>query len=596
MVYIKNYIHRKWTDLMSNIAALKKIFMLVTKRPLEFLMAAGLVIVLSLVELPLPLFMALLIDTIIPSNDTTALITIGIFLFSIRAGASGFQVFQNYLVANMTSAFAATMRQKMINKMLNLPFARFINGDANGMVTRLTVDMEKVEKFSHETVGFLIRPCLSFLFIFTIMFAWNSFLAMYCLLIVPIVVFTTKSIRMNLRESSERQRCITEDLEINAAEVFNSIRNIKAFNAQNIFSERIDKNINTIKKAGVKYQIWAQLSNEIIKLLGTLSSIGFIFFAAQQVFDNNLTLGGFIALQTMSQSIRSPIAQIMYFFTTMNSKKVALERVESVMNELPEQAEDNLSTLDLPLKDGIKFKNVILNFNNNINVLNGINLNIKPNQTVAIVGPSGAGKSSLINVLLGLHKYTQGSIEYDHQDMQQLDIKNVRANIGVVYQDAILFNNTIRYNMSVGNKFYSDTKIINALKTANAWDFVSKLPNKLDTIIGVNGIKLSGGQKQRLSIARAILAEPAILILDEATSSLDSHSENLIKIALDKILKQRTSIVIAHRLSTILNADRILVMEQGKIIAEGTHNQLIKKCSGLYYHLYTTQTDGLLKA
>gem|GEM_PF-1985823 len=581
---------------MSNIAALKKIFMLVTKRPLEFLMAAGLVIVLSLVELPLPLFMALLIDTIIPSNDTTALITIGIFLFSIRAGASGFQVFQNYLVANMTSAFAATMRQKMINKMLNLPFARFINGDANGMVTRLTVDMEKVEKFSHETVGFLIRPCLSFLFIFTIMFAWNSFLAMYCLLIVPIVVFTTKSIRMNLRESSERQRCITEDLEINAAEVFNSIRNIKAFNAQNIFSERIDKNINTIKKAGVKYQIWAQLSNEIIKLLGTLSSIGFIFFAAQQVFDNNLTLGGFIALQTMSQSIRSPIAQIMYFFTTMNSKKVALERVESVMNELPEQAEDNLSTLDLPLKDGIKFKNVILNFNNNINVLNGINLNIKPNQTVAIVGPSGAGKSSLINVLLGLHKYTQGSIEYDHQDMQQLDIKNVRANIGVVYQDAILFNNTIRYNMSVGNKFYSDTKIINALKTANAWDFVSKLPNKLDTIIGVNGIKLSGGQKQRLSIARAILAEPAILILDEATSSLDSHSENLIKIALDKILKQRTSIVIAHRLSTILNADRILVMEQGKIIAEGTHNQLIKKCSGLYYHLYTTQTDGLLKA
>lgn len=582
---------------MTNFSAFKKILWMLFSRPKEGFLAIGLIMVLSLVGLPLPFFMAILIDVIIPSNDLTALIVVGSFLFCIRTGASFFQVFQNYLIAQIVGHIGLDLRKRILYRMLRLPFVRYIGGEVNGMVTRLAVDTERVEGSVQETINFFFRPTFSFLFIFTTMLIWNSSLALYSLIVVPTVVFTTRAVRNKLEESSRKQRTITEELEQDAAEAFSSIRTVKAYNGSDYLFDRINQSTEKISKSSVSYAFWTQFSNDLIALLSSMSLLGFIYFAGHQVFSGVLTIGGFVALQRLSEEIRSPISQLMYFFTSLSGKKIAIERVDEVENSELEQKDIAYSPLPKRLSGLIEFCDVSLSYVKDQPVLKNLDLKINPGETVALVGPSGSGKSSIANLALGLYVPNDGCIRYDGRDIHLSSFRELRSQIGVVYQDAILFNNTIRYNLCVGleaQKEFSDTELENALKKAEAWSFVSRLPKQLDTVIGVNGIKLSGGQKQRLSIARAIVSNPTVMILDEATSSLDSETELAIQESLDEILKERTSIIIAHRLSTIVNADRILVLDNGKVVQDGSHGELLSKGEDLYYQLYTTQTEGLI--
>lgn len=579
---------------ISNRQAFTRILELIFHRPVEFLLASGLVIVLAFVELPMPIFMAVLVDQVIPSGDVGAAIAVGIFLCAIRASASFFQVFQNYLIAGMTIRFSSILRKSMLFKMLRLPYTRYLNGDANGMVTRLVTDMERVEGFAQETISFMIRPLMSAALMLFVMFWWNLPLALYSITIVPAVTLASRTLRSKLEDSARRQRQYTELLEVDAAEAFSNIRNVKAYGAQDLMAERINSRIEVVATNAVNFKVFSQISHEIITLLQALNDIGFIAFASYQVFAGDLSIGGFVALRAMAGGIRSPIAQIMYYLVTMKSKAVALERVDKVIDEPTEHDGRHTTSFNSSLQGAVKFENVSLHYDNKEPVLKDVNLDIRPGEFVALVGPSGAGKTSLAHLLMGLFIPSGGRICIDGQDLRHLDLEALRQHYGVVYQEPILFNNTVRYNMLIGHPEADDATIWEALKKANAWDFIHALPKGLDAVIGVNGIKLSGGQKQRLAIARAILPNPKIMILDEATSSLDSTSEREIQTALDQTLKNRTSLVIAHRLSTILNADRIVVLEAGKIVAEGTHADLLRDDSGLYHRLYTTQTHGMI--
>jgi ABC-type multidrug transport system fused ATPase/permease subunit len=579
---------------MSSISeTIKKLSKLVTHQPMDFAIASSFVVVLALVELPLPIFMAILIDKIIPAGDVTNLCIIGLFLFGVRVGGSIFQVMQNFLVARIINIFTANIQKEMIYRILRLPYVKFTSAEAHGMSTRFNQDIEKVSEFAQNTIAFLIRPALSFIFIMTLMMFWNLPLALYCLIIVPFITLATRLIRNKMETLAYEQRKFTEKLEVRAVEALSNVKIIRTFNCEPLFQNKVDTEINQLEQSSVRYRVWTELANGSIEFIKTTNNIGFIFFAAHQVFQGNLTIGGFVALQTMSEGIRSPIAQIMYFITNFKSKAVALEKVNEVILEPLEQSPAERAHLT-SIKNNIEFKNISLKYGEK-EILKNIQMNIAQGQMIALVGPSGAGKTSLTNILLGLVKPSGGHVKIDGINLDNIDIYSFRKHIGVVYQESILFNNNVRYNMHIGNPNATDEMIWDALKTANAFEFIQGLPNELDTVIGVNGIKLSGGQQQRLSIARAVLANPAIMILDEATSSLDSTSESEIKTALDNALKGRTSIIVAHRLSTIVNADQIYVFSEGEITEHGTHQELIKNSIGLYAKLYKTQTEELIK-
>ena len=577
----------------STTESIKKLSKLVTHQPMDFIIASSFVVVLALVELPLPIFMALLIDKIIPAGDVTNLCIIGLFLFGIRVSGSIFQIMQNYIVARIINLFTANIQKEMIYRILRLPYVKFTTAEAHGMSTRFNQDIERVAEFAQNTIHFLIRPALSFIFVMALMMYWNFTLAMYCLIIVPCITLATRLIRNKMESLSYEQRKYTEKLEVRAVEALANVKIIRTFNCEPLYHQKVDAEINQLEQTSVRFRLWSELANGSIEFIKTTNNIGFIFFAAHQVFQGNLTIGGFVALQTMSEGIRSPITQIMYFITNFKSKAVALEKVQEVIAEPLEQNSNDKFQLT-NIKSRIEFKNISLKYGEK-EVLKNVSINIEPGKMIALVGPSGAGKTSLTNILLGLVKPSSGQVKVNGMNLDTIDIYSFRRHIGVVYQESILFNNNVRYNMLIGNPKASDDMIWNALRTANAYEFIKGLPNGLDTIIGVNGIKLSGGQQQRLSIARAVLANPDIMILDEATSSLDSTSETEIKTALDNALIGRTSIIVAHRLSTILNADQIYVFSEGEISEHGTHQELIKNPIGLYTKLYKTQTEELIK-
>lgn len=577
----------------TNAQSIKKLSRLITHRPIDFIIASSFVVVLALVELPLPIFMAILIDKIIPAGDLTNLCIIGLFLFGIRVAGSIFQIMQNFIVARMINLFTANIQKEMIYRILRLPYPKFTSAEAHGMSTRFNQDIERVAEFAQNTIHFLIRPGLSFIFIMTLMMFWNLPLALYCLIIVPFITLATRLIKNKMETLAYEQRKYTERLEVRSVEALANVKIIRTFNCEPLFQNKVDSEINQLEQTSVRFRVWTELANGSIEFIKTANNIGFIFFAAHQVFQGNLTIGGFVALQTMSEGIRSPISQMMYYITNFKSKAVALEKVNEVIAEPIEQNNNEKYKLT-NIKSGIEFKNISLKYGEK-EILKNINIKIAHGQMIALVGPSGAGKTSLTNILLGLVKPNGGQVKIDGMNLENIDIYSFRKHLGVVYQESILFNNNVRYNMHIGNPQATDDMIWEALKTANAYEFIQGLPNGLDTIIGVNGIKLSGGQQQRLSIARAVLANPDLMILDEATSSLDSTSETEIKTALDKALKGRTSIIVAHRLSTILNAHQIYVFSDGEITEHGTHHELIKNPIGLYTKLYKTQTEELIK-
>jgi len=303
-----------------------------------------------------------------------------------------------------------------------------------------------------------------------------------------------------------------------------------------------------------------------------------------------LSIGDFMAFITFEQLLRTPLAQFSLFILRIRSEMVGPERVEEVIN-IPSEYEtgEAVGTLD----GGIEFKDLIFAYPSGTKVINGMNAKIEPGERIAVVGVSGAGKTTLISLLLGFYKATQGAITIDGKDISGMNMADLRRNIGVVFQDNPMFDASIRENIILGGLADDHDALWNALEMADAADFVRSLPKGLETVVGVKGLKLSGGQRQRLAIARVILKNPSIILMDEATSSLDSVSEYQIKQAMNRMLKGRTSITIAHRLSTVVESDRIFYLEKGRVIESGRHGDLLSQ-KGEYFELFKAQTDGLL--
>lgn len=335
---------------------------------------------------------------------------------------------------------------------------------------------------------------------------------------------------------------------------------------------------------------------DAVQLLGVYIAEVVIFYYAIKYWEvDKLTVGGIVMVQIYIISLSKQIWAVnMILRNVFESLADSKEMTEIMLT--PHEIQNSNSATDLKISKGeIEFKNVIFNFNETRTVLDNINCRIMPGEKIALVGPSGAGKTTFVRLILRLYNLTGGQILIDGQNVDQVTQESLRENISLVPQDPILFHRTLKDNIRYGKPEATDEEVVNASKLAHCADFIDVLPNKYDTLVGERGIKLSGGERQRIAIARAILKNAPILILDEATSSLDSHSEALIQKALDNLMRGRTTIAIAHRLSTIRKMNRIIVMKDGKIIEEGTHDELSSKDNGLYKDLWELQAGGFVQ-
>ena len=519
--------------------------------------------------------------------DHIALLLLGLFLLQ-----AVFSYFRIYLFVNVTEHVLAQLRRDTYERLIRLPMNFFSKNRVGELNSRIATDISMLSETFTTVVaeflrqGMLIIGGVAFL-------AYTSLeLTMMMLLIVPVVaVFAVVFGRYIRKISKETQDRIADSNTI-VEETLAGIANVKAF-ANEIFETARYRNstesIVEVALRGAKARgMFASFI--IFCLFGSIVAV--IWYGARLVNQDEMTFGNLIQFVLYSVFVGASVGGIAEMYAQIQKALGATERILEILDETPEEScEPGPSTNQLQIEGSLEFEHVSFRYptREDVAVLNDVSFSASIGQTVALVGPSGSGKSTIASMILRFYDPNDGKILIDGESSKNLELEFLRNQMAIVPQDVILFGGTIKENIEYGKPGASLEEIKEAAKKANAQEFINKFPDGYDTIVGERGIQLSGGQRQRIAIARAVLKDPRILILDEATSSLDSESERLVQEALDKLMVGRTSVVIAHRLSTIRNADKILVLDQGRIVESGTHSALINQEEGMYKGLLELQ-------
>ncbi len=519
---------------------------------------------------------------------------IAIFLLIVFILQAIFSFFRIYLFVNVTEHVLADLRKDTYNKLIRLPMSYFSQNRVGDMNSRIATDINMLSDTFTTVVAEFLRQ--SMLIVGGIAFlAYTSVeLTLVMLGVVPLVaVFAVVFGRIIRRISKETQDRIADSNTI-VEETLSGITNVKSFANEMYESIRYAKSTESIiEKAlqGAKARGFFA-SFIILALYGSI--VGVIWYGARLVNQDEMSFGNLIQFVLYSVFVGASIGGIAEMYAQIQKAIGAAERILEIMDEEAEPYEATNPAKISAISGSLKFDNVQFRYPSrpDISVLNGVSFDAKQGETIALVGPSGSGKSTIASMVLRFYNPDSGTITIDGINSKDMGLEFLRNQMAIVPQDVILFGGTIRENIEYGKPGASLEEIISAAKKANAHVFVDGFPEKYDTVVGERGIQLSGGQRQRVAIARAVLKDPRILILDEATSSLDSESERLVQEALDKLMVGRTSIVIAHRLSTIRKADRILVLDKGKITENGRHEELLAKDGGLYRGLLELQMQA----
>jgi ATP-binding cassette subfamily B protein len=489
----------------------------------------------------------------------------------------------------------AQLKQNSFSYLIKHSHNFFSNSFTGGLVQKVNRQSRSFEKIL-DTFVFNFAP-LIITIIGAVIITFFVSKVLSLIILCWVVLYFTFSIlfyRWRMKYNLEVSKADSETTALLADNISNN-QTISLFNGHDREIDSYEKSTDRQAKIIIKTWNYAGVYESIQLLLVYLVEFLIFFYAIKYWQADKLTIGGIVMVQVYVVSLGRQIWTInMILRNVFESLADSKEMVEIMLT--PHEIKDSPKAIDLIVNKGeIEFKNVTFNFNETRTVLDKINCLIKPGEKIALVGPSGAGKTTFVRLILRLYNLTSGEIFIDGQNISNATQGSLRDSISLVPQDPILFHRTLRENIRYGRPESTDEEVNNASKLAHCDDFIDTLPNKYETLVGERGIKLSGGERQRIAIARAILKNAPILILDEATSSLDSHSENLIQKALNNLMKGRTTIAIAHRLSTIRKMDRIIVMEDGKIIEEGTHEELSNKNSGLYKDLWELQAGGFIQ-
>ena len=500
-----------------------------------------------------------------------------------------FSYLASFFITYLRNGVLKDLRNNLYKKIVNQPIAFFSDQRKGDIMSRMIGDVNEVQNSMLSALESFIREPLTIIFSILVMLGISVKLTLFTFIFIPIAAAVISKIGKSLKKNSiavqQEQGRFLSLIE----ETIGGLRVIKAFNAESIFSKRFADSSQTFNRLSNKVMNRQNLGSPMSEFLGILMIAVLLWFGGSLVLvDKTLEGTQFIAFMGLAYNILTPAKAISKASYDMRRGNAAAERILEILDyDNPIKEREN----PVVIKDfttAITLNNVTFAYAEQP-VLTNFSLEVPKGKTVALVGQSGSGKSTIANLITRFYDVNQGAILIDGVDVKDMQTASLRKLIGVVSQDSILFNDTIKNNLLIGKPDATDEELITAAKIANAYEFINDLPEGFDTNIGDAGSKLSGGQKQRLSIARAVLKNPPIMVLDEATSALDTESERLVQSALENMMKHRTSIVIAHRLSTIQNADLIVVMQKGRIVEQGTHTELIQK-NGMYKRLVEMQT------
>ena len=496
----------------------------------------------------------------------------------------------NYFLVFLRNGVIRDLRNAVYKKTIELPLSYFSEQRKGDIMARVTSDVLDLQYSFLSVLELLIREPLTIIFAITAMLILSIELTLFVFIFIPITGIIISRIGKSLKRKSDRvqkeQGMFLSTLE----ETLTGLRIIKGFNAEDKFNEKFQESTNRFYNFSNKLLNRQNLASPTSEFLGICVIAILLWYGGNLVLSGTSTLDGprFLVYMGLAYQILTPAKAISRGLYNVKKGGAAAERIQEIIDtENPIKDISNAIIKD-SFDSEIHFKNISFKYQNEY-VLKDFSLTITKGTTVALVGQSGSGKSTIANLITRFYHVNKGEILIDGININNLTTSSLRQQLGIVTQDAILFNDSIKNNLKLGNDDATDEDIIEALKIANAWEFVKDLPEQINTNIGDAGGKLSGGQKQRLSIARAVLKSPPIMLLDEATSALDTESERLVQVALENMMKNRTSIVIAHRLSTIQNADIIVVLNKGEIVEQGKHDELIAK-KGVYQKLVDMQS------
>lgn len=499
----------------------------------------------------------------------------------------------NYLAARhvtvLRNGVLKDIREKLYNKIINLPVSYYSDQRKGDVMTKMLGDVGEVQNSFFQILELIVREPLTIVFSIVAMFAISAKLTLFVFVFIPISGFIISKLGKSLKAksiSAQQENGIYISV---LDETLTGLKVVKSYNAENIFIQKFNDSINRLLKLSTSIANKNNLASPLSEFLGIVTIATLLWYGGHLVLEEK-SLGNtaFISYIALAYTILQPAKAISKASYQVKSGLAAAERVFTLMEQENTIIDRENAIEKENFESNIEVKNITFSYNNEP-VLKNFNLNILKGKTVALVGQSGSGKSTIANLLTRFYDVNEGTIKIDNIDIKDWKMSSLREKIGLVTQDSILFNDSIKNNLLIGKPNATDEEIIEALKIANAYEFVKDLPHGIETNIGDAGGKLSGGQKQRLSIARAVLKNPPIMILDEATSALDTESEKLVQDALEHLMQNRTSIVIAHRLSTIQKADLIVVMQKGEIVEQGTHQELLAK-EGTYSKLVSLQS------
>jgi subfamily B ATP-binding cassette protein MsbA len=499
--------------------------------------------------------------------------------------------FSTYLMTDIGQRVVRDIRNQLFGHILNQSASFFSRRTTGQLMSRITNDVNQIQQAVSETLGDMLREGLALVAFAAILFFLDYKLALVCVTGAPLVVYPLVRLGQRVRRSTRRSQEELENLSHITAEAFTGHRIVKAFGAEGHEVNRFERAAQRLYRTNLKVTSTLAVLPPIMEFLGGVAVVALLWYGQRQIAQDDLDLGEFTAFIFAAFMMYTPVKKLSRVNTNLQQAMAASERIFEMLDTHTEVRERPDARPMQPLRQGIEFRNVSFAYEDSSAkpILRDISFKVCAGEMIALVGLSGAGKTTLVNLIPRFYDVTGGGIFIDGVDIRDMTLASLRAQVGIVTQETVLFDDTIANNIAYGNRTATGDEIEAAAKAAHAHEFVSGLPQKYDTFVGERGQRLSGGQRQRLAIARALLKNSPILILDEATSSLDAESEQLVQDALANLMRNRTAFVIAHRLSTVRRADNIVAIERGRVAEIGRHEELLASPTGVYAKLYSLQ-------
>ena len=520
-------------------------------------------------------------------NDDVLIFMVGIIVVTFLL-KNLFNYLSMFFITYLRNGVVRNIRDDIFKVLVKLSLSFYSKKKKGDMVARISSDVQELDHSFLSIFELIVKDPVMVLFTIISMFIISPKLSVFVIVFIPICGYVISVVGKSLRRKSLKVQKEQGNIISLVDETLSGFKILKIFNSENIFLNKFKHSTKRFYDFANSVNHRKNLASPLSEFLGITAISAVLWFGGQMVLNqNSLDASAFIVYLGLAYNVLTPAKSLSRATYKVKKAIASAERIFNIIDSEEKIKEKIDPTIITDFKNQIEINNISFSYLNDV-VINKLNLKIKKGKKIALVGQSGSGKSTIANLICRFYDVDKGNILIDNYDIKELSKKSLRGLIGLVSQDSILFNDSIKNNLLIGKPEATDSEIIESLKVANAWEFVEKLPEKIYSNIGDSGNKLSGGQKQRLGIARAILKNPPILILDEATSSLDSKSEKYVQAALENIMKNKTSIIIAHRLSTIKKVDEIIVLNRGEIAESGRHKELMSK-KGIYYNLVKMQ-------